>query len=351
MSEELNLSMHRHGPRDRKPSGAVFLILLILLIVVSGLNSLLLLGKIGGGKDVRGDLSRGDLEDLALKLEKQSLPGAAARAWIDYLESAAPGKEERARIWYRIGKIRQGSGDHEGALEAYYRSESLAGIDEIAGEISRRTAECLEKLGKFAALRYELEGRTSFSEIDSTGGGDVIAEIGSWKISRAELEMMVETEIDLQLAQLAPGLTPEERIAQKEKLLDGILKQGGRERWLETFIAEELLYRSAREGKLHEEQEFRSLSRNIERKLLAQRRLEREYAARITIAPDELQDYYNANIKEFEEDGVQKPFDEVKNEVYSRVRLKKEMEIQGQVLERLKRQYDVVIHYSRLGKN
>ena len=101
-------------------------------------------------------LSGKKLEELALKLEDQKLSGAAARTWIEYLETARPGGEEAARIWFRVGKLHQDASEYEPALEAYYRSEALAKIDELEPEISKRTADCLEALGKFAALNYEL---------------------------------------------------------------------------------------------------------------------------------------------------------------------------------------------------
>ena len=348
MSEDLNLRLHREGP-GKKGTGRTAIVFLVLVLLVAVANLVLQLGA-GGRKGPSGiGLSTEKLEDLALKFEKQHLPGAAARAWIDYLEAARPGAGESARIWYRIGKIYQDNGDYERALEAYYRSEGLAELDETEAEISRRTAECLENMGKFAALQLELESRTSFLESDSTGGSEIIAEIGSWKISRSEIDILMEAEIDAQLSQLAGSLSPDERRAQKEKILETVLRQGGRAMWLERFIAEELLYRCAREEKLYEEPEIRSLMRNVERKILAQKLLDRRYASSITVTPDELRSYYDANPDEFKEDDMQKDFDEVTDKVYSAVRARKEMEVQRRVLEKLKRRYDVVIHLSKPG--
>ena len=227
----------------------------------------------GRGGDSSG-LSGKKLEELALKFEDQKLSGAAARAWTEYLESARHGDEDAARIWFRIGKLYQDGGDNERALEAYYRSEALAKIDELEPEISKRTAECLEALGKFAALNYELESRTAVAKSDSTGGKDVLAEVGTWKITRGDLDQMIEAEIDMQLRQLAGSLTPDERRAQKQRLLDEVLKQGERDKWLQRFIAEEMLYRRAREEKLMDDPGYQALTRNLERKILAQKYLD-----------------------------------------------------------------------------
>ena len=311
----------------------------------------LLLGNRGerGGSSASSGLSDKKLEELALKLENQKLPGAAARAWTEYLGSSRPGGEEAARIWFRIGKLYQEGGDSERALEAYYRSEAIAKLDELEPEISKRTSECLEALGKFAALNYELEERTAYAKSDSAGGRDVLAEIGNWKITRADLDVMIEAEIDAQLGQLAASLTPDERRAQNQKLLDEVLKQGERDKWLQRFIAEEMLYRRAREEKLADDPEFRALTRNLERKILAQRLLDGEFAKRVSIAPDELKMYYEGHKDSFKKDGAQRSFDEARDEVYAAVRMQKEIEIQQQILAELKDRYNVVLHTSKLG--
>ncbi len=302
-----------------------------------------------GHGDASSGLSGKKLEELALKFEDQKLPGAAARAWTEYLESSRPGGEDAARVWFRIGKLYQDASDYERALEAYYRSEALAGVDDLKDEISKRTAECLEGLGKFAALNYELESRTAVAKSDSSGGKDVVAEVGTWKITRAELDMMIEAEIDMELSQVAGSLGPEERRAQKQKMLDSVLKQGVREQWLGQFIAEELLYRRAREEKLADDPEVRALTRNIERKVLAQKMLDREFAKGVTIAPEDLKAYYDAHKDQFKKDGKEQAFEQVKNEVYGAVRMQKETEIQQRLLGELKDRYNVVIHTSKLG--
>jgi tetratricopeptide (TPR) repeat protein len=294
-------------------------------------------------------LSGKKLEELALKLEDQKLSGAAARAWAEYLESTRPGGEDAARIWFRIGKLYQDSGDYERALEAYYRSEALAKIADLEDEISKRTAECLEGLGKFAALNYELESRTTLAKSDSTGGRDVLAEVGTWKITRVDLDQMIEAEIDMQLSQLAGSLTPDEKRAQKQRLLDEVLKQGERDKWLQRFIAEEMLYRRAREENLTEDPGFKALTRNIERKILAQKLLDQEFAKGIAIKPEDVKAYYDAHKDEFKKDGKEQAFEQVKNDVYGTVRMQKETEIQQKLLGELKERYNVVLHTSKLG--
>jgi len=340
-------------PRDDQPGRPNRMVLSIVAAVLAITLALGIFFMANGGRRTRAGGSSGlsgkSLEELALKLEDQKLSGAAARAWTEYLAAARPGGEESARIWFRIGNLRQDASEYEPALEAYYRSEALAKIDELGPEISKRTTECLEALGKFAALNYELESRTAVAKSDSSGGKDVLAEVGTWKITRADLDMMIEAEIDAELGQLAGSLTPEEKRAQKKKFLDEVLKQGERDKWLQRFIAEEMLYRRAREEKLSDDPGFKALTRNLERKILAQKLLDQEFAKRVSITPDEVKSYYEAHKDEFKKDDKVQAFDKVKNEVYGALRMQKQMEIQQQLLGELTDRYNVVIHTSKLG--
>jgi hypothetical protein len=336
--------------RDGRPNRIVVSILAVVIAVaLAGAIFFLANGKRRPRSTASSGLSGKKIEELALKFESQKLSGAAARAWAEYLGSARPRGEDAARIWFRIGKDYQDSGDYERALEGYYRSEAIAKLADLEDEISRRTAECLEGLGKFAALNYELESRTAVAKSDSTGGGEVLAEVGTWKITRADLDRMIEDEIDMQLSQLAGSLTPEERRAQKQKLLDNVLKQGERDKWLQRFIAEEMLYRRAREENLTEDPGFKALTRNLERKILAQKLLDEEFAKEIKIGPEELKAYYDAHKDEFKKDGKVQPFETVENDVYGALRAQREMEVQQKLLGELKDRYNVVIHTSKLG--
>ncbi|MGD1048173.1 MAG: hypothetical protein ABR899_05400 [Candidatus Krumholzibacteriaceae bacterium] len=350
MDRNPNLTLPPRDDESRRLSRARVSILAALLAVILAV-SVFFFANGGHGTRSAGSsgLSGKKLEELALKLEDQKLSGAAARAWIEYLQTARPGGDEAARIWFRVGKLHQDASEYEPALEAYYRSEAIAKVDELEPEISKRAADCLEALGKFAALNYELETRTAVAKKDSTGGKDVLAEVGTWKITRADLDMMIEAEIDAELSQLAGSLTPDQRREQKQKLLDNVLKQGEREKWLERFIAEEMLYRKAQEDKLADDPEFRALTRNLERKILAQKVLDQEFAKSVTITPDEVKMYYEAHKDDFKKDGKVQPFDKVKNDVYGAVRMQKETQVQQQLLGELKDRYNVVIHTSKLG--
>ena len=347
MPDDLNLSLPPRRGR-RGPAGAMQAAAVTVIIV----GAAVLFYLFFGGKEhvaAPSGLSGKELQTLGLKLENAHLPAAAARTWTEFIESTKPGKDETARIWFRIGTLYQDGEDYERALEAYYRSEAVASIDELEPEISKRSAECLEAMGKFAALDYELQGRTAVAKPDTAAGSQIVAEVGSWKISRADLDMMIEAEIDAQLSQLAGDMTQAERQKQKEKFLESVLKEGNREQWLERFIAQEMLYRRAVEEKLNEDPQFRALSRNIEREILAQKVLQGEYASRVNVTPDDVRAYYDGHKDEFKKDGKEQPFDQVKNDVAAAVKTREEAAIQQQLFAELKDKYNVVIHRAALG--
>lgn len=346
MSDDLGLKLQKQGDEEGRSGKTLLRVSGAVLLIACTILVLQVAGMIGRERS-SGGLPADRLESLALKLEKQGLEGAAVSAWEDFLDASDAGSEKRARIWYRIGTIRQEAGSYEEALDAYYRSESHESAEGLESEISRRVAECLESLGRYAALSSELETRTAVPGAERPGA-EVLAEIGDRKITKADLDMMIEAEVDAQLSQLAGGLNPEERAAQKEMALENIREQGGYIQWLDRFLAEELLYRRAREEKLHEDAEYRVIARNLDRKLLAQRLLDRTVSAEVSVTPEEMKAYYEANPSEFEKEGNLKPFEEVQEGIYMTIRSRKQIEIQKRLLDELKERYDVVIHRSEL---
>jgi len=297
MSGELNLTL---PARKQEPGGGSKAVLLLLLLVLVVVVTHLVFSLRGGPQErVEGGLSADAQKELALKLEKQKLDGPAARAWKEYLDAANAGPDESAKVWYRIGKLYQEAGRHEEALESYYRSESFAKVGELAPEIARRTQECLEALGKFAALRYELAERVGVGQAKSAGAEEIVAEIGPQKITKADLDGMIEEEIGRQLSQFASYLPPQERNNQKEAMLRRFSSPSERLRMLNQFVMEELLYRKARESKLAENPEMQADLRNIEKRFLAQKALEAELADKIKITRGDLETYYEAHKRDY----------------------------------------------------
>ncbi len=287
---------------------------------------------------------------LALKLEKQGLYTSSAIAWKEYIAEAGLDDKNKALIWYRIGKLYQDNNAYEQALDSYYRSESISTMDSVASEIAIRIQECLESMGKFSAMHHELSDRVTMKPSgNSLAATDpVVAEIGNQKITASELDQRMESNIERQISLMAPYLPEEERNNQKEGLLKQFATPAKRMMFLNQFIAEEILYRKARESNLTEDRKIRDLINDQEKSLLAKMALEKEYENRIKITRTDLETYYKANQKVFMKDEKEQAFEDVKNNVYKTLRSQKEQEIQQQLLTQLKDHYDVVIHQSAL---
>ena len=362
MTAELDLSVPGPAQRpSRRHGGRALPWLLLIAVLVNIALSWHVLRAIPDTAAARGPALAADAQKkLALKLEKQGLAGVAAGAWERYLAVVSPQAEEAARICYRIGTLHEDAGRYEQALRSYYRSESFARIDGIESEIARRTQECLEQLGKFAALRYELAERTAVDPSSASAGDEIVAEIGTRKISTAEIDRLIERQIEQAIAAMASTLPEDERNRRKESILKQVSAPAERARFVSQYVLDELLYRKARESNLAADPEVAALLRDQERSLLAARVMANELKDRIRIMPSDLETYYEANQEAFREDdgeaegegegegegekGRIPPFAEVREEVYRKLRAAKEEEARMRLLTQLRDRYDVVIH-------
>jgi len=357
MADELKLEVPERVRRAPGRGGGVAALLVLLVILASINIAIEFVGPVAGAPEGAGGVPAERRRDLALKLEKQGLTDAAASAWEEYLSGSDAPPEERAKVHYRLGKLRQEAGDYAGALAAYYRSEADAELSDISGELARRTQECLEAMGRFSALRYELGDRVGLGGDSSPGGDEVVAEIGAEKITRRELDRLAEARVERQLSQLSSILPPEEIARQREAMSRRMSSGAERARILERILSEEVLYRRARETGLADKDETKRLLADMQRQVLASKLMDSEMAGKVEVTPAQMQDYYKAHTDEFTEeketeDGkkekVTKPFDEVKGQVYQMLRARRERELQSALIEDLMNRYDVVIHRSRL---
>lgn len=302
MTEQLNLTLQE--PNSKSPGTSGLIIVLLVLVLAVGIANIVLV-KLGPTRSVQSAqtnvLLPSSQEQLALKLEKQGLHLQAAQAWKDYLSLAQIDSQRCAKIWYRIGKLHHQANQYAQALESFYRSESTARIDELSGQIARNVRECLEKLGKFAALRYELADRLDVKKTDAASGELIVAQIGPDKITKAQLDRQIEQQIDMQLSQLASYLLPEQIKEQKQQLFQRLSSSKQRLAILNQLIIQEILYRRARELRLADNSATALLLTQAEKAILAQAVLEKELSEQINITPGDLETYYNAHKEDYVE--------------------------------------------------
>jgi len=355
MEEKLDFSLP--AKKEKKPVAGK--IVIILLLVLIGLECANLVSKPPRESPrpgaAAGQLSAEQTKDLALKLARRNLYARAAKVWQDYLASGRLTDADRAKTLLRIGTLLEKAGRYEEAIEHYYRSESIAKLDELADQINTHIKDCFEKLGKFSALRYELMDRTSLEE-SPQAGGKIVAEIGAEKITEADLDAIIENSIDNQLSPMAAFMTAEQLNEQKKKMLEQYRSSQAKNQFLQSWLAQEILYRQALKEGLSEDAQVKRLLDDLARSVLSQQMMSRQLAAKIHVTETDLQTYYTANKakyiepanEEAETSERQKTFDEVRQQVMSELLDQKRRDIQQQYIEQMMDQYNVIIHTSAL---
>ncbi len=306
MVEELNFDIPNSGRKavQTQSKGLPILMTVVLIAVLINIGIVLMKDDIKKEKPGGAVLSLDQQKKLALKLEKQGLNTASANAWEAYIAGATPAHEDAARIWYRIGKLYQNINEYEKALDGFYRSESFAKPGDISSEVARRIQECLESMGKFAALRYELADRVGMDTKAVEDKPDqkedpVVAEIGAQKIMKSDLDRMIEHRVDQQISQVAPYLPEDQVNKKKEELLKQFGVNNQRQMFLNQYLLEEVLYRKARETRLVDDVKVQAVLKNMERSLLASKVIEKELAESIKITPGDVETYYEANKQKY----------------------------------------------------
>ncbi|MBN2313881.1 MAG: peptidyl-prolyl cis-trans isomerase [Sedimentisphaerales bacterium] len=294
MEEKLDFSLPEKKPRNMAGNW----ILIVLLLILIGLTAINLTTKPtsqGLTPDVAGrSFSPEQTKQLAAKLAQRNLHQRAAKVWEDYLAVGTLTDTERARTLFLIGTLLEKANLYDQAIEYFYRSEAIAELDELKPQISAHIKDCFEKIGSFSALRYEMMDRTSL-EASPTAGAKVVAEIGAEKITEADLDAAIENDIENQLEPMASFMTAEQFNKQKKRMLDQYKHPQTKQQYLQSWLAQELLYRQALEDGLAEKPEAKKLINQLTRSALSQLLMNNELASKINITETDLQTFYSAN--------------------------------------------------------
>lgn len=294
---DLSLPLKKEKPGQGKLIPAMLILIALIGIANLGVAFFPNLAKEKG--EGASSLTPSAQKELAMKLEERTLYGPAIRAWQEYLSNPGLSDQDRAGVWYRIGKLYQEDGNDAQAVESFYRSEAYRKGTDFQAELDRRVQESFEALGKFAALKYELDERTTLQEKPAPEDEHIVAEIGPEKISEQEMDGYIEEGIGQAIRTLTAMLPEEERNKQKEALIKQFESSRGKTAFIQQWIAEELLYRRARELKLHENPEVRRALRDTERKFLANELLQKTLSDEIRLTEGDLETYYKAHQKDY----------------------------------------------------
>jgi len=298
MDDKLDFSLPQKTPGSLSANK----IIMVLLLVLTALGVANLLKDSSPGDSAvqvdTGGLSAGQIKQLATKLAQRNLHAQAAKVWGDYLASANLTAAERAKALFQAGTSLEQAGLYGEAIEHYYRSETVAALDELAPQINAHIRDCFERIGKFSALRYELMDRTGMNKSEAAGG-EVVAEIGAEKITSADLDAIIENAVENQLSPMAAFMTAEQLNEQKKKMLDEYRAPQARGQFLQSWLAQEILYREALEDHLSGKPEIKRLLEELTRGVLSRQLMNQQLASKVNITEMDLETYYTANKAKF----------------------------------------------------
>ena len=343
-------------PQGKRPGNPTIVVLVLLGIVLTGLTVFNLYVTLSGRQSVSTatatGLSAKQTEELATKLAQRNLYDQAAKVWKDYLAAEKLTEMERAKVLFNTASLLEKGGLYGEAVEYYYRSELTANRPELESSIKAGVENCLQKLGRFSALRYELMDRTSLKK----GSGPeqrIVAEIGPEKITAADLDARIENSIDNQLLSISNFMSPEQLGEQKKKMLEQYKSPQQRQQFLRSWLAQEVLYRQALEQGLSDKPQTKRLLDDLTQQVLSQQMMDSQLASKIHITDTDLKTYYEANKDKFVEDvndpnaGTtkrQKSFDEVRQQVAMSLMGDKRRDVQQQYIGEMMDKYNVIIH-------
>ena len=294
MEEKLDFSLPKE--KQKSPASSRIAIVLLLVLVCLALANLwvALRGKVPTPQPRAATAGAEQTRELATRLAQRNLYGRAARVWQDYLNTGRLTDTQRAQTLFQIGTMLEKAGSLQEAIEYYYRSEAAAKLDELAPQINAHLKDCFERLGKFSALRYEVMDRTSYKQT-TPAGGKVIAEIGAEKITEADLDAVIENDIDNQLTPMAAFMSDEQLKEQKKQMLERYKDPEVKHRFLQAWLAQEILYRQALQEQFAEKSEVKKLLDDLARGVLSQQLMNRQLAEKIHVTETDLQTFYAAN--------------------------------------------------------
>jgi hypothetical protein len=181
-----------------------------------------------------------------------------------------------------------------------------------------------------------LEETTSLdtSQVRKSRPGEVVARIGDRQITQGDLEF--------EIGQLPPMMQSQFQSAEAKK------------KFLEQYIATELLYETAKRANLDKDKEVIEGTFQAKKRLMAQKYAEDEITQKIDIKPEDLELYYKANKERYAEkddDGKvirEKPLAEVQQQVFQDLALERQNKAYEELIQRLTRAQSVEIYDDKI---
>ena len=275
--------------------------------------------------------------NLANTYYNNELYDAAIREYIEYLNNYEMDNNKRANISYTIANIYfERLNDYNRALEFYLRIRQLYPESNLQRDVGKRIVNCLERLQRAQDAQRILEKETALKPDDviEHKPGEIIAKIGDKVITQGDL--------DFELKQLPPYV--QTQISTKEQ----------KKEFLQQFIAEELLYDSAKRKGLDQDKEVLEGAFRAKKRLMAQKILAEEMQGKIDIKEADIELYYRANKEKYvekNEEGEtvrQKSFQESAQQVAQDLYLERQEAAYRELINRLNKAENVTIYENKI---
>ncbi|MEJ2635050.1 MAG: hypothetical protein P8184_07130 [Calditrichia bacterium] len=307
---------------------AAIISLSVILAVLAGCNS-----------SPKSRISPQKKRELANVLYNQQLYHQAVQEYEDYLKNYQLGEKEQANISYMIANIYfDRLQDYENALAYYLRIKYLYPDSNLRNEINKKVVECLERMKRSTDARQVIEQTSALDESQKPASrpGDVIAKIGDRRITTGDLEYEMNN---------LPVYMRDQVKTRQQKL-----------EFLKNYIAQELLYDSAKRQGLDKAKDVREGVLQAEKSLMSQKLLQQEIQKEVNLdkySNADVEVYYKANKDKYAEKDkngkVKKvpPFSEVKDKVAQDFIQEKQQEAYQRLIERLMKAEQVEIYEAK----
>jgi hypothetical protein len=288
-----------------KASGKASALVIVLLLAVIGLQAAALFRPAPAAPSPEGAASSAParvsdlpLKDIAARLQRSNLPGAAVKALEEHLAALPLEKrDERRQTLVTMATLLMKARRHEEAIVRLFEAEELGPDAETKNFIDRQVSECFQKLGKHDELAYQLADRASAVKPGAPSPGQEaasreVASIGIESITASDLDALVAQDVDRQLFSLP--LEEKDKESYRAQLLKEFQAPQRRLQKLQQLVARKVLYREGMERELDKSPAVQAQIDELREGLIAQQVVVDELEARIKISENDLRLFYEA---------------------------------------------------------
>lgn len=249
---------------------------------------------------------------------------ASVEEYLDYLDNYDLDENRLANTYYIVANIYfDRIKDYEKALQYYFKIKYLYPQSTLQGEVGKKIVNCLERLKRTGDANRYVQQQTALdkSTIQEQRPGQVLAEIGTRKITQGDLDFEIEQLPDYMRSQLTD--------------------KKAKQQFLKQFIVQELLYDTAKKQGLEKDQQVIEGVHRITKSLMTEKIIQDELQNKIQITSADAKLYYDAHKDKYAEKSEtgelirQKPFNEVAEQAGRDLSFEKQQEAYQELANRL----------------